>query len=423
MNEIQPEDKQRLVEQVCETCQVPEQIATHYLEAYSWDTEAAIGGFMADNFDGAEQVADEAAEEAAEAQYTGPRTLDGRPAPTASRQSPIARSQKQPLAKKKGVATLSSLAQASNFDDDDDNSDNEDDKENRGNLFAGGEKSGLAVQDPSKEGGPRSVINDILAKGRANASLAEGSEAGPSTSSRFRGTGMTLGGEGQESRAIPDTSSLAPGAGAPVQKRVLHIWKNGFSIDDGELLRYDDPANQAALEMIRQERAPLHLMNVQYDQPIDIRALNHDTDYVAPPKKQTSFMGSGQRLGGIVPGAGSSASTAEAAPAPRTTSTSASGSAASSSAFTGPTVADSQPIVTIRIQLPDGRRVPVQFNTSHTVGDVYKVLQDAHMELLSSRPWVLATTFPNKDHTDKSLALANAPEFKKGGTAVVKWAN
>ncbi|PHH65641.1 hypothetical protein CDD81_1727 [Ophiocordyceps australis] len=416
MSEAPPEDKQKLVEQVCETCQVPEQIATHYLEAYSWDGEAAIGGFMADNFDAAEQATDEAAEPP----YTGPRTLDGRPAPAESRQSPAARSQKQSLAKKKGVATLSSLAQASNVDDDDDMSENEDNKENRGNLFAGGEKSGLAVQDPSKEGGSRSLINDIIAKAKSNSSLTEGPEAGPSNSSRFQGTGMTLGGDGQESRAIPDTSSLAHGTDAPVQERVLHIWENGFSIDDGELRRYDDPANQADLEMIRQERAPLHLMNVQYDQPVKVRVLDHDTDYVAPPKKQTRFMGSGQRLGSPVPGAGSSTAVADSAP--RTTSAPAPGSAASS-AFTGPTIDESQPIVTIRIQLPDGRRVPVRFNTSHTVGDMYKVLQDAHMELLSSRPWILATTFPNKEHTDKSLALANAPEFKKGGTAVVKWTN
>jgi UBX domain-containing protein 1 len=35
---------------------------------------------------------------------------------------------------------------------------------------------------------------------------------------------------------------------------------------------------------------------------------------------------------------------------------------------------------------------------------------------------VLATTFPNKEHTDKDLVLGDMAEFKKGGTAVVKWA-
>jgi UBX domain-containing protein 1 len=51
--------------------------------------------------------------------------------------------------------------------EDDDDFDDDDDDEGRGNLFAGGEKSGLAVQDPRQEGGQRKIINDILAKAKA----------------------------------------------------------------------------------------------------------------------------------------------------------------------------------------------------------------------------------------------------------------
>lgn len=97
--------------------------------------------------------------------YSGPRTLDGRPAPAAggsSSRSSVA----QP--KRRGVATLGSLGGGQSNQDhghDDDSSD-EDDR-GRGNLFAGGEKSGLAVQDPSQEGGAKKLINDIIAKARA----------------------------------------------------------------------------------------------------------------------------------------------------------------------------------------------------------------------------------------------------------------
>jgi UBX domain-containing protein 1 len=53
-------------------------------------------------------------------------------------------------------------------DDLDDDYDDDDDDDGRGNLFAGGEKSGLAVQDPKQqESGPRKLINDILAKAKA----------------------------------------------------------------------------------------------------------------------------------------------------------------------------------------------------------------------------------------------------------------
>lgn len=75
----------------------------------------------------------------------------------------------------------------------------------------------------------------------------------------------------------------------------------------------------------------------------------------------------------------------------------------------------------IRIQMPDGSRLPARFNTTHTVGDVYGFVQGASVET-RDRAWVLATTFPNKEHTDKALVLGEMPEFKKGGTAVVKWA-
>lgn len=41
-----------------------------------------------------------------------------------------------------------------------------DDDEQPRDLFAGGEKSGLAVQDPTKRD-PKSLVNDILKKARS----------------------------------------------------------------------------------------------------------------------------------------------------------------------------------------------------------------------------------------------------------------
>lgn len=55
-------------------------------------------------------------------------------------------------------------------DDDDDDDDDDDESERRGprDLFAGGEKSGLAVQDPARHSSdPQNVIKDILAKAKA----------------------------------------------------------------------------------------------------------------------------------------------------------------------------------------------------------------------------------------------------------------
>ncbi|PHH89435.1 hypothetical protein CDD83_6067 [Cordyceps sp. RAO-2017] len=410
-------DKVKLVSSFNEMCMSSDDVATQYLEANNWDLIAACNSYWVDE---EERLAEDRPSASTSAEpYTGPRTLDGRPAPQAYRRPQNQASQP----KKKGVATLGSLASSSHQHGDDDDEDDDDDDgegadDGRGNLFAGGEKSGLAVQDPKQEGGPRSLINDILAKARANASRPDASsEAGPSRSSRFRGTGMTLGGEGTESRAIPDPLGPVRPNNAQSLERVLHIWQDGFSIDDGELRRYDDPANQADLQMIRSGRAPLHLMNVQHDQVVDVKLHQHDTPYTPPPKKYRPYSGAGHRLGSPVPGAGptSSASTSESNAPP------AAAAAASSSNSTSPTVDPSQPTIMIRIQMPDGTRLPARFNTTHTVGEIYGFVQGAS-PATRTRPWVLVTTFPNKEHRDKDLVLGDVPEFKKGGTAVVKWA-
>jgi len=115
-------------------------------------------------------------EEAEEVPYTGPRTLDGRPAPQAI-PTVGSSSRSAPPKKKGGVATLSSLSQAApsgshaghgHAHDDDDDSDDEDYQEpgEPRDLFAGGEKSGLAVQDPNHNN-PERLVSDIMKKARA----------------------------------------------------------------------------------------------------------------------------------------------------------------------------------------------------------------------------------------------------------------
>lgn len=137
------------------------------------------------------------------------------------------------------------------------------------------------------------------------------------------------------------------------------------------------------------------------------------------PRVYRPFGGQGHRLGSPVPGDVSTAAAPTAAQPPSILSTRA-GSGDSGGAAGAPTGADeSQPILMLRIQLPDGTRLPARFNPSQTVGDVYDFV--ARSGVGNTRPWVVATTFPNKDHTDKALVLGEMAEFKKGGAAMVKW--
>ena len=164
--------------------------------------------------------------------------------------------------------------------------------------------------------------------------------------------------------------------------------------------------------MIRQGRAPLHLMGVRPDQPVDVQLIKHDENYKAPPKVYKPFSGSGQRLGSPTPGSASFSAPPTPAAAPT----------ASSSNPAPPEVPidPAQPTLSLRLQLGNGTRLPARFNTTQTIGDVYDFIARAYPGS-NDRSWVLATTFPNKDHTDRSLVLGEMAEFKRGGTAVQKW--
>lgn len=139
--------------------------ARRHLEANSWDLSVATTEYFTaldENYDSDDNA--QKAQQAPQEPYTGPRTLDGQPAPqSVSAAAPSSRS----APKQRGIATLGSMGSGGGHghahDDDDDSSEDERDKPR--DLFAGGEKSGLAVQDPSKKDS-KGLINDILKKAR-----------------------------------------------------------------------------------------------------------------------------------------------------------------------------------------------------------------------------------------------------------------
>lgn len=212
---------------------------------------------------------------------------------------------------------------------------------------------------------------------------------------------------------IEDPSEPAPQQSRRVQ-RTLHFWTDGFSVDDGELYRSDDPRNAEILEGIRQGRAPLGIMNVQAGQEVDVELKQHEEEYVKPKPKYKPFSGAGQRLGSPTPGLqGQVQAQAPPSSAPVTSSS-------SSGEPPKPNVDESQPSVTLQIRLGDGTRLTSRFNTSATIDDVYGFVAASTPES-RNRAWVLMTTFPSKELQDRKLTLADIPEFKRGGVVVQKW--
>ena len=234
-------------------------------------------------------------------------------------------------------------------------------------------------------------------------------------SSHFRGAGTTLGGDDAPSRTIPDPTASIP-APPPRAHRELHLWRDGFSVDDGPLFRYDDPANARTLEMINTGHAPLHILNVEHGQEVDVEVHAHkEDDYKPSKKKYVPFSGAGNRLGSPTPGGGLSAPVA-----PSTTTASTTGSTSTSS---GPPTMDvdaSTPTITLQIRLGDGTRLQSRFNTTHTIGDIYDFVARAS-PASQDRAFALMTTFPSKELTDKEQSLGDLAEFKRGGVVVQKW--
>lgn len=222
-----------------------------------------------------------------------------------------------------------------------------------------------------------------------------------------------MGGDDAPSQIIEQPSVPQIPRRPPQVTRILHFWNDGFSVDDGDLYRSDDPRNQALLEQIRGGSAPLSVLNVQPGQPVDVNLEQHDSNYVKPKKKYRPFEGQGTRLGSPTPGSASQSPVVTTGPSSTNTNSNTS----------SPTVNvdQSQPTLALQIRLADGTRLSSRFNTRHTIGDVYGFVTASSPPSDQSRSWVLMTTFPTKELTDKSQALGDMAEFKRGGVVVQKW--
>ena len=213
---------------------------------------------------------------------------------------------------------------------------------------------------------------------------------------------------------IEPTRPTQPDA-PPRVNRILHFWNDGFSVDDGDLFpTANNPQNAAILEGIQQGRAPLSIMNVMPGQEVDVEIKQHSENYVRPKAKYKPFGGQGNRLGSPTPGDSSARSVPGAFP------TSSSSATAVAAVKPQTKLDESQPTVSLRVQLSDGTRLPARFNTTNTIEDVYAFVRGARPGD-ASRPWTLMTTFPSKEFKDKSQVLGDIAEFKRGGVVVQRY--
>ncbi|GMM28441.1 protein phosphatase regulator [Martiniozyma asiatica (nom. inval.)] len=270
---------------------------------------------------------------------------------------------------KPGFGSFSDLMKGGDNDDDNDEM----------NFFTGGEKSALAVEDPNKG----NLIDQLMRKAREEAGKEDWRDKRPQKKhDQFTGVGHTLGSVEQEVQSEKIGSAVNSSDETPEKvTRKITFWKEGFSVDDGDLYRYDDPLNQEYIKQLNQGRAPLSLLNVKMFQDVDVQVEEKRGESFTPVKKKRvfGFSGQGQRLGSPVPG--------EPTKSAETISTKHSANEEAPASVREETEGDT----TIQIRLATGERFVRKFNSDDPVQVLYDYV---YTVADNSRDWSLALSFP-----------------------------
>ncbi|KAF5097340.1 hypothetical protein D0Z00_002430 [Geotrichum galactomycetum] len=384
-------DQSNKIAQFIQITQATPVEASAVLSAANWDLDSAVTLF----FEGQGELGNEQREQ--------PQAS----APVSSASSSTAPSRSQSQAKlSKRFATLSDLDHSSQAAGGQSDSDDEPEK----NWFTGGEKSGLAVHKPNKRdvfASGNKLVEDIIKRSqRQQQEDNSDGESDAEETNHFGGTGHRLGSHEVASQVINAGPSSSRDRPARVT-RTLTFWRDGFSVEDSPLYRYDDPSNIPHLKAIEQGKAPISILNVEYGQGVDVHVIRKlDEDYVAPKRKVGGFHGQGQRLGSPVPGEKSKS------PAPVVEPTASSSAASGVSTPAEPDNADAQ----VQVQLGDGSRHRRRFVSMGPVQQLYDFVDSVSS---SERAYTLQTTFPMKKLEDRNISLKEAGLV--GSVVIQRW--
>jgi len=353
-------DQQDLIRQFQEITGLDDSQSRFYLESHNFDVEAAAATFFGERPNSPSR--------------TVPSLFPSRPVDQNSTSQPSAQptisSSSSAPKKTKPASSSGPIRGLSDYRNEEGSSD-EDDKVN---WYTGGEKSGIQVQAPKKAAAADDVLSSAQQLGAK--SIVDQREI---DNKPFTGEGFRLGHD-------PNTKSVASGQKKEVRKQII-FWKNGFSIDDGPLRDYNDPANKAFLDSVKKGLLPKELQQGSSYSEVNVELIDRrGEDYKEPSKVLKPFSGAGQSLG--------SSSTA----AVRTSAT----TAASTPSGTAPIVDESQPTTSIQIRLHDGSRIVGKFNHTHKVADIRRYI-DATKPVGFS--YSLMTTFPQKLIADESQSI------------------
>eukprot|EP00800_Vazella_pourtalesii_P006716 TRINITY_DN18808_c0_g1_i1.p1 TRINITY_DN18808_c0_g1~~TRINITY_DN18808_c0_g1_i1.p1 ORF type:complete len:369 (-),score=104.66 TRINITY_DN18808_c0_g1_i1:915-2021(-) len=350
-----PGEQDMLVDSFCGITGIPSDRARNYLEAHTWDLESALSTYYDDNPGGhsaqiiSQRTPNKEAEPKAEGGYTNMKDMR--------------------------------IDQSKEMD-----------KKKNEQFFAGGsDSSGQMIEGPPKPDVEEDIVSSTFKSAQEQG--AESAEeyhraAKKAEPAQFMGTGRRLG------KSETEVSKEVQGAAPPPKPRIFHLrfYKDGFTVDDGELRKFDEPRSKQFMMAVSKGYIPDELVKEANGQEVHLEMEdNRDEVYTPSKPKLQPFGGSGQRLGSIAP-------VVQTTPAPVTEPV---------STETSPLVVDpSLPVTTLQVRLADGTRLTQKFNHTHTIADLRLFISCKTAQ--TEKVFVIMTTFPNKELTDDSLTLSQA---------------
>ncbi|EFX87766.1 hypothetical protein DAPPUDRAFT_42769 [Daphnia pulex] len=357
-----------LVANFREVTGIDEQRARFYLESSGWQLETALASFF-ENDGAMDRQAGDGEDE---------------PVEVPSNQLPEPPS--------RGAAAVHKLVEM--------NSSSDSDEEGQAFYVGGSERSGQQVIGPPRNKGKPSgdLIGDMFKSAREHG--AEVLEKGASTSTKgnqtFKGTGYRLG------QSEEDTQGIIPGARQPEQPRtvVLKLWKTGFSLDEGPVRDYQNPANKDFLEYIKRGEVPMELIRESRGREVHLQMEDHRTEeFISKKMRFQAFGGEGQVLGNPAPSVSQNVAASAVAPTDL--------AACEQKATVELKLVESEPASNVQIRLADGSRLIGRFNHTHTVGEVRQYITTARPQY-NVQAFALLTTYPSRELKDDDVTLQDA---------------
>lgn len=249
---------------------------------------------------------------------------------------------------------------------------------------------GLQPESASQKRDPGEIVNELFKEAKEHGAVPVEEESSKTKS--FSGGGYKLGDSDQmRSEYVFGECEYDFDENAQV---LLKLWRNGFSLDNGDLRSYTDPTNADFLESIKRGEIPHELQRLVHRGPVHLDMEDHqDQEYVRPRLKFKAFSGEGQKLGSLTPEIVSTPSSPE--------------EERKVYYNTGVEVDEFEPTTKIQIRLADGSRLIQRFNLTHRILDIRHFITESR-PAFAAVDFVLATTFPNQELRDENLTLKEA---------------